>query len=363
MLTTEKPTVLIVDDASDNLMLLKMLLQKNYKVKLALSGEIALIAAEQSPQPELILLDVVMPEMDGYEVCQRLKANPVTADIPILFLTSKNTPEDHRLGFEAGALDYITKPIDPNVLQARVATHVQLKALRKEVRENANRIDQMVEARLAEMTHIQDATILAMAAMVETADNSIQNHILRTQQYVAALARRLQLQDRYANELSDENIALIVKAVPLHDVGKIGGLDPGSRNPGKLDDDEIELMRQHTTFGRESIAGIEKYLGITSPFLQYAREICYSHQERYDGSGYPEGLKGDAIPLTARLMAVANVYDALISERSYREAVSHTQAMAILYEGRGVLFDPYVIDALLEIKGEIQAIVAKFSQL
>lgn len=360
MQTDVKPTVLVVDDAPDNLMLIKMLLQSKYRVKLASSGEVALRAAEQLPLPELILLDVMMPEMDGYQVCRSLKSNPLTAEIPVLFLTARNQLEDQRRGFQEGALDYITKPIDPAALQARVATHLQLKYLRDQLRTKTQDIEKIVDARTAEIEKIQDATILAVAAMVETGDSETTHHLRRTQHYVAALARQLQKLPRYAQELSDSNIHTIFKAVPLHDIGKIGSHDPSLRNPGKLSPEEIKLMQQHTIFGRDSILGVEHFLGVSNPFLHYAQEICYSHQERYDGSGYPEGLKGDAIPLSARLMAVADVYDALISRRSYKAAYSHTEAIHILCAGRGEQFDPQIIDALIQIQDEFEGIVKQY---
>jgi putative two-component system response regulator len=352
MSTDTKPTVLIVDDAPDNLMLIKMLLQGKYRVKLALNGEIALRAAEQQPLPDLILLDVMMPDMDGYQVCRQLKANPVTSNIPVLFLTAKNHLEDQRRGFQEGALDYVTKPIDPEVLQARVATHLQLKTLRGQMQDQHQQLDQL--------TQIQDATILAVAAMVETGDNATRNHLRRTQHYVAAMAKQMQQQAQYAESLSDGNIALIFKAVPLHDIGKVGSNDPSLRNAGRLSEEEIRLMRQHTIFGRDSILGVEQYLGISNPFLQYAREICYSHQERYDGSGYPEGLAGTAIPLSARIMAVADVYDALITRKSYKEAQTHSEATALLRNGRGLHFDPDVIDAFFVVEARIMEIAEQF---
>jgi putative two-component system response regulator len=360
MQTEVKPTVLVVDDAPDNLMLIKMLLQGKYRIKLALNGEIALRAAAQLPLPELILLDVMMPDMDGYEVCRKLKSNPLTAEIPVLFLTAKNHLDDERRGFQEGALDYVTKPIDPEVLQARVATHLQLRALRAQLLELAQNVDKQVEERTREMEHIQDATVLAVAAIVETGDSVTRNHLRRTQNYVGALARKLQQQPQFAAELCDANIALIFRAVPLHDIGKVGSNDPSLRNPGKLSEAEIRLMHQHTIFGRDSILGVEQYLGVSSPFLKYAREICYSHQERFDGSGYPEGLRSDAIPLAARLMAVADTYDALISKRSYKEPISHEEAIEVLREGSGTLFDPLVIGAMLEIAPQFKAISEQY---
>jgi putative two-component system response regulator len=223
-----KQTILMVDDAPDSLMLIKMLLQGKCRVKLALSEEIALRAADQLPVPDLVLLDVMMPEKDGYTVCRQLKANPLTGDIQVIFLTSKNHLEDQRRGFREGAVDYITKPIDPDVLQAGVSTHLQLKALRTKMKDQY--VEQMVEERTRELLKIQDSIVLAAASLAETGDKDARNHLRRTQHYMEALARQLQLQGRFPGELFDENISLMFKAAPLHDIGKMGGADPSLRN-------------------------------------------------------------------------------------------------------------------------------------
>jgi putative two-component system response regulator len=355
-----KPTVLIVDDAPDNLMLMNELLQDRYEVKLANNGRNALRIAGQATPPDLILLDVMMPEIDGYAVCRELKANLATAEIPIIFLTAKNQSEDEQRGFREGAVDYISKPINPVTLHARVSTHLQLKASREMLQDQNKYLAYLVDERTRELEQMQDAIILSMASLAEMRDNETGDHIRRTQHYVAALARRLQPHPRFADQLSDENIDLLFKSAALHDIGKVGVPDHILLKPGKLTAEEFEIMKLHTVYGRDMIREVEKHLGTSNAFLRFAREIAYSHQEKWNGSGYPEGLAGDAIPVSARLMAVADVYDALISKRVYKGAMTHDEAIEILRSGRGKHFDPDVVDALLAISEEFQAIAMRY---
>lgn len=355
-----RPTVLIVDDVPDNLMLMNELLQDRYEIKLANNGRNALRVAGQAPHPDLILLDVMMPEMDGYAVCRELQRNPLTAEIPVIFLTARNQPEDEVRGFEAGALDYISKPINPVTLQSRVSTHLQWKASREMLKDQNKHLAYLVRERTSELEQMQDAIILAMASLAEMRDNETGFHIRRTQLYVAAVARRLQRHPRFSAELSDENIALMYKSAALHDIGKVGVPDHILLKPGKLTVDEFERMKLHTLYGRNTILEVEKYIGSSNAFLRYAREIAYSHQEKWDGSGYPEGLSGNDIPLSARLMAVADVYDALISKRVYKDAMSHERALQIMSAGRGTHFDPDILDAVMAIQDEFRAIAVKY---
>jgi putative two-component system response regulator len=355
-----KPTVLIVDDAPDNLMLMNELLQDRYEVKLANNGRNALRIAGQATPPDLILLDVMMPEIDGYAVCRELKANLATAEIPIIFLTAKNQSEDEQRGFREGAVDYISKPINPVTLHARVSTHLQLKASREMLQDQNKYLAYLVDERTRELEQMQDAIILSMASLAEMRDNETGDHIRRTQHYVAALARRLQPHPRFADQLSDENIDLLFKSAALHDIGKVGVPDHILLKPGKLTAEEFEIMKLHTVYGRDMIREVEKHLGTSNAFLRFAREIAYSHQEKWNGSGYPEGLAGDTIPVSARLMAVADVYDALISKRVYKSAMSHDEAIEILHAGRGKHFDPDVVDALLAISEEFRAIAMRY---
>jgi len=356
-----KPIILVVDDTPGNLSLMIGLLADDYTVRLANNGEKALrIAAAASP-PDLILLDIMMPEMDGYEVCRRLKADPLTREIPVIFLTARAEVEDERLGLELGAVDYITKPLSQPILMARVRTHLTLKALADALRSRNESLEYEVAARTQEIAAVQDVTILAMASLAETRDLETGNHIRRTQNYVRALALQLSDHPRFAHGLTDRAIATLFKSAPLHDIGKVGIPDRILLKPGRLDAAEFEIMKTHTTLGRDAIAHAEKALGVEVEFLSVAKEIALSHQEKWDGSGYPEGLSGDSIPVSARLMALADVYDALISRRVYKEPMSHTEAFAIILAGRGAHFDPDIVDAFVFIQDEFVAIAERYA--
>ncbi len=357
---TDKQTVLVVDDTPDNISLVSGLLKDAYRTKIATSGAKALAIAETDAPPDLILLDIMMPEMDGYEVCRRLKADEKTRDIPVIFLTAKAQVEDEEHGLDLGAVDYITKPISPPILLARVRTHLALKEAQDFLRNQNAILEQKVAERTQQLSAVQDVTILAMASLAETRDNETGNHIRRTQNYVRALAVKLKDNPRFSDFLTDENIELLYKSAPLHDIGKVGIPDRVLLKAGKLTDEEFEIMKTHTTMGRDAIAAAEEKLDVSHSFLRFAREIAHFHQEKWDGTGYPEGLTGDHIPLPARLMAVADVYDALISRRVYKPPFSHDQAVAMIENGRGTHFDPDVVDAFLEISDECRDIARRF---
>ncbi|WCM89821.1 response regulator [Acidovorax sp. NCPPB 3576] len=361
-LFVEKPiaTVLVVDDTPDNLTLMGTLLRDHYHVKVANQGEKALRIAQSSPPPDLILLDIMMPGIDGYEVCRQLKAHPQSRDIPIIFLTARSTSDDERMGLAAGAVDYITKPISPPILLARVHTHLALKATADFLRDKSAYLEREVAMRTLEVQAIQDVTIMAMTSLAETRDNETGNHIRRTQLYVKALAEQLRLHPRFEQTLTERMIELLYKSAPLHDIGKIGIPDRILLKPGKLTVEEFEVMKTHTTLGRNAIEDAERRLGMRVAFLSVSKEIAYSHQEKWDGSGYPEGLAGDAIPVSARLMAVADVYDALISKRVYKPAYSHEQACATIVRGRGTHFDPDMVDAFVDLADDFRDIARKY---
>ena len=287
----------------------------------------------------------MMPGMDGFEVCRRLKENPESRDIPILFLTAKNEDTDEEAGLSIGAVDYLTKPIRPAIVMARIRTHLQLKAAATFLRDRNAYLEEEVRRRTLEVQAIQDVTILALASLAETRDNETGNHIQRTQHYVRALAEELSSHPKYASQLDQRTIGLLFKSAPLHDIGKVGIPDSILLKPGRLDDDEMAIMKTHTTLGREAIAHAETQLGMKVDFLQTAKDIAYFHQEKWDGTGYPEGRSGEDIPLSARLMSLADVYDALISRRVYKPPFSHEEATNIILEGRGKHFDPSVVDA------------------
>jgi putative two-component system response regulator len=357
---TQKQTILVVDDTPDNLTLMTGLLKDAYRTKVANNGERAIAVASTLPLPDLILLDIMMPGIDGYEVCRRLKADPRTQDIPVIFLTAKTEVEDEQKGFDVGCVDYITKPISPPIVMARVKTHLLLKSAKDFLKDQNAFLEGEVEKRTHEVQVVQDVTIMAMGSLAETRDNETGNHIRRTQHYVRALAKKLQTNGKFARYLDDATVEMLFKSAPLHDIGKVGIPDRILLKPGKLDHDEFEIMKTHTTLGRDAILAAEKTLDTPSSFLRHAREIAYYHQEKWDGSGYPEGLKGEQIPLSARLMAIADVYDALISRRVYKPAFPHEKAVEIIREGRDKHFDPDMTDAFLEVADEFKEIAAVF---
>ncbi len=352
----DKATVLVVDDTPDNLALMSALLKNTYKVKVANHGAKGLQIAASAIPPDLILLDVMMPDIDGYEVCRRLKADARTRNIPVIFLTAKSEPEDEKKGLELGAADYITKPISAPILLARVATQLTLKASADFLRDQNDFLTAEVARRTRELEAVQDVTILALASLAETRDAETGKHILRTQRYVKALAEKLRPHPRFSSFLTEENIKTLFKSAPLHDIGKVGIPDRILLKPGRYEPHELEIMKNHTLLGRDAIQLAEDWLGTQVEFLTIAKEIALCHQEKWDGSGYPEARVGDSIPVSARLMAIADVYDALISRRVYKERLPHEKAAQIIVEGRGSHFDPDMVDAFIEIQDEFREI-------
>lgn len=359
-MSNAKHTILVVDDTPDNLALMTGLLKDLYRVKVAPSGEKALRIVRGESPPDLILLDIMMPEMDGYEVCQALKADRATRDIPIVFLTAMAATEDEKKGLELGAVDYITKPISPPIVLARVKTHLNLKAASDFLKDQNAYLEAEVARRTQEVVAVQDVTILALASLAETRDNETGNHIRRTQYYVKILAERLKGHPRFADYLTEHQIYVLFKSAPLHDIGKVGIPDRILLKPGKFEPEEFEIMKTHTTLGRNAILHAEAQLGMEVDFLSCAKEIAWTHQEKYDGSGYPRGLKGEEIPISGRLMAVADVYDAIVSRRVYKPAIPHEKAVEIIRSGRGSHFDPDMVDAFLEVLDEFQEVAGRF---
>jgi len=356
-----RPTVMVVDDEPDNLELMRGLLTPQYRVLLAPNGEKALALLAHESLPDLILLDVMMPVLDGHAVCRRLKADGRTAAIPVMFLTARGRSEDEQFGLSLGAIDYLSKPLNPAVLLSRVAAHLALKISSDVLRDKAAWLEAEVARRAQEITDLQDVTILAMASLAETRDNDTGNHIRRTQHYVRLLARRLSKEARFADALNDATIDLLFKSAPLHDLGKVGIADHILLKPSHLTEEEFEIMKTHTTLGRDALETAEQRLGRPMPFLQMAKEIAYSHQEKWDGSGYPQGLQGDSIPLSARLMALGDVYDALISRRVYKDPMSHDDAVALILQGRGHHFDPDIVDAFEGLQEEFKRVAQKYA--
>jgi putative two-component system response regulator len=357
----QKQTILIVDDEPGNIKILLELLRSDYQIRVANNGEKALQIASSDEPPDLILLDVMMPGIDGYEVCRQIKNKPETRDIPIIFLTAKSQVEDEQRGLNLGAVDYITKPISPPIVLARVMTHLQLKKVRDFLKDKNEFLEHEVAQRTKEISNIQDVTMVAMGSLAETRDRETGRHIRRTQYYVKLLAENLKDHSHFRHHLTRKNIELFFKSAALHDIGKVGIPDSILRKPGKLTAEEFEIMKTHTILGRDAIMDAEKLLDSPASFLFFAREIAYTHHEKWNGKGYPEGLSGNDIPVSGRIMALADVYDALISKRVYKPSFDHNSAVSIIKEESGIHFDPDIVAAFLEIADEFQKIAQKYA--
>ncbi|MFM2036682.1 MAG: hypothetical protein RL459_1947 [Pseudomonadota bacterium] len=344
-------TVLVVDDTKENLTVIGQLLRPYFHVRVANSGLRALQVVDTAPQPDLILLDVMMPEMDGYQVLQSLRAQPHLQHIPVIFVTAMDGADDEERGLSLGAVDYVTKPIKPALLLARVRAHLELKKARDRLSDQNAFLDAEVHRRMAENETIKDFSLKAMATLAEKRDNETGNHLHRTQAYIEALMGTLKTHPRFSEALATEDQRQrIAKAAPLHDIGKVGIPDSILLKPGKLTPEEFEIMKTHAAIGAQAIGEAMQQVNVTDAagplaFLETAQHIAASHHEKWDGSGYPQGLSGDAIPLCARLMALADVFDALMSRRHYKPAFSLQDTVQIIVDGRGKHFDPDIVDA------------------
>ena len=367
-----KETVLIVDDQVENLIILGELLEPHYRVRIADGGARALRAVNIDPQPDLILLDVMMPDINGYDVLARLKADPATKDIPVIFVTSKDSIEDEEHGLESGASDYILKPVKPMLVLARVHTQLENRRAKVLLKNQNHYLELEIERRMHHNEVIQSVSLAALSLLAETRDRDTGNHIYRTQFYVALLAKALQSHADYREQLDDEQLSRIVKAAPLHDIGKVGIPDHILCKPGILTKDEFAIMQTHTVIGANAIAkaiqGVNQadtsiYHRDMTPmtFLEVARQMVLWHHERWDGTGYPDKLSGTNIPLPARIMALADVYDALISNRVYKKAFPILNVEEIIISERGKQFDPVIVDAFIELRNEFEKIARKLS--
>ena len=336
-----KQTVLVVDDTPVNIDVLNGVLRSHYKVKAAPNGEKALKIAQSASQPDIILLDIMMPIMDGYEVCRQLKSNPVTNKIPIIFVTAMSEVEDEKKGLDVGAVDYITKPINPAIVLARVRTHL---ALYDQTRE----LEKKVRERTAELIDTRLEIIRRLGRAAEYKDNQTGLHVIRMGHYSRLIAAHMN-----ANE---EWVECLFLAAPMHDIGKIGIPDANLLKPGKLNDQEWDVMRKHPEFGAEIIGDND------SELLQMAKEIALNHHEKWDGSGYPKGLKGEEIPLTARIIAVADVFDALTTGRPYKQAWSVEDTVNFIDENSGTHFDPDLVVVFHKALPEILKIKDQYAE-
>ena len=342
----DEKRILVVDDTPENLDILGELLAPLGRITVAVDGRRALQLASQAPIPDLVLLDVTMPGMDGYEVCRRLKAEEATRDVPVIFVTTRDLESDEMVGFAAGGVDYITKPFRPRIVQERVRTHLALKEARDTLERQNDELERRVLARTAELREAlvrvkagSLETIVRLSRAAEFKDDDTGSHVLRMSHYAAAIARRV--------GLSPQEVDDLLNAAPMHDVGKIGIPDSILRKPGKLDAEEWVIMRTHAEIGGRILANSD------SPIIQLGEVVAISHHEKWDGSGYPRGLRGEQIPLAGRIVAVADVFDALTTRRPYKEPFSLEKSYAILKEGSGAHFDPALIVAFFEVEAEI----------
>ncbi len=338
-------TILIVDDAPENLAVLSGLLSPLHRVRAVTSGQRALQAAAGQPRPDLILLDVMMPDMDGHAVITRLLSDPGTADIPVIFVTALEKGDEEEHGLALGAVDYITKPIRPAIVIARVKTHLELKAARDLLKDRNRTLEEEIARRMTDNLRIQDVSIRALARLAEIRDLETGNHLRRTQGYVRTLAEHLCTHPRFRTFLTAQNLEALVKSAPLHDIGKVGIPDTILLKQGKLTPTEWTIMKTHSSLGYQALEQAEQDTEQPLEFLSMAKQIALYHHEKWDGSGYPQGLTGEAIPIAARLMALADVFDALITQRTYKKAFTLREALQIIDTGRGTHFDPDVVDA------------------
>ncbi len=344
---SERKKILLVDDNITNLSIGKNALGNIYEVYTVPSGAKALMLL-QKVTPDIILLDIEMPEMDGYETLRQIKANPQLPSIPVIFLTAKTDEGSELDGLSMGAVDYITKPFSAPLLLKRIETHLHLQ-------DYANNLQRMVDEKTKKVVELQDAILNVVGELVECRDGTTGGHIERTGGYLRLLLDAVINSGAYADEIAAIDKKLLVQSAHLHDVGKISIPDAILQKPGKLTDNEFDTMKCHSIYGRDIISKISKQTS-ESEFLEQAAILAVSHHERWDGRGYPYGLAGTQIPIQGRLMAIADVYDALISKRPYKEAFTHEEAVKIIVDGKGAQFDPVLVELFMEIEAEFNAI-------
>lgn len=353
------PDILLVDDMPANLRVLSdVLREEGYRTRSALSAEMALRAAETEP-PDLILLDVMMPEMDGYEVCRRLKANPRLAGVPVIFLSALDEVADKIRAFSAGGVDYVTKPFQIDEVKARVNTHLRLRELHLQVEQYSQRLESIVREQVKEIADSQLATIFALARLAESRDDDTGLHLERVQALCETLATGMAERCAY-DEIDTGFVRDLVHASPLHDIGKVAISDAILLKPGKLTAEEFEIIKTHTTLGAQTLEAVHREYP-RNALIATGIDVVLSHHERWDGHGYPNGLAAADIPLSARIMSVVDVYDALRSKRVYKAPMSHEQSCEIIISEAGRQFDPGIVEVFSSLHQEFDRIEAEHS--
>jgi len=347
----DRDVILIVDDIEINRMILTEILKDDYHVIEAESGNQAFdILFEDGVAPTVVLLDIMMPGINGFEVLERMKNTSSTKHIPVLFITAADSSETESLGLKSGAADYITKPFNHDVVRARVDNHINLARYR-------HRLELLVAKKAAEVTRTYEQTLEILATIIEYRNLESGAHIRRTTLLTEIIIAKMLDTDKFRPLLLAENVLSLIKASALHDIGKIGIADSILLKPNKLTPEEFDVIKSHTTIGSQIIDNIAATLPDDDMYLKYAKDICHYHHERWDGTGYPAGLRGDEIPLCARIISVVDVYDALVSPRCYKGAYPHEVSLEIITEGRGTQFDPDIVDFLPEIAAVFKSVV------
>lgn len=336
--------ILVVDDNDINLKILKLILEKDdYEVHTTQSPE-SFMERLDALMPDLVLMDINMPRISGYDLCREMKFSEKFCDIPVMFISALSDAQDIVKGFNMGAVDYITKPFRSEEVRARVSTHLNLKRLQEELKNQNKSLEKRVSEQVEEITKTQMETIFSLAKLAQSRDDDTGKHLERVQNYCWALATELKVHSEYSSEVDEIFVNNIKHASPLHDIGKVGISDTILLKPGKLTDEEFAIMKTHTVIGYETLKEVNEKFG-NNAFIGMGMVIARSHHERYDGNGYPDKIKGREIPLAARIMAIADVYDALRSKRVYKDAFSQEKSVGIILEGRGTQFDPVLVDA------------------
>ncbi|MCF0216876.1 MAG: response regulator [Fibrobacteraceae bacterium] len=344
--------ILVIDDTKTNIEVLEGILSNDYDMFVALNGEKGIFLTEKV-KPDLILLDVMMPEMDGYETLRQMHLRDSIKDIPVIFLTAKSDPQSEQKGLDLGAVDYIAKPFNPDLVRLRIKNQLEYKHQRDHLHE-------LVDEKTASLRQTLKVMLTSLGALAEYRDPETGAHIKRTQVIVQHLAAYLKNKPKFMSDIpNDEYVDYYATAAPLHDIGKVGIQDEILRKPSRLTESEMALMKEHSRMGHDVLLEATHELS-KDPMVVIAADIALAHHERWDGTGYPSGIKGEEIPVGARLMAVADVYDALRSRRPYKEPYPHEVALSEICKGKGTQFDPDVVDAFVEIQDQIQEIYTMY---